>query len=161
MYGRILLAYDGSVEGRTALKEGALLAKLCSARVFLLSVIADTPGARIAEAHHAGVSAHLEGRYQEILQEGVTRLKGIGLDPVAKLVAGEPALEIGAYAREIQADLVVVGHRRQSLLERWWSGSSGAYLIDNIGCSLLIGRNLINEQQFEAALRRISEMAAP
>ena len=42
MYKRILLAYDGSVEGRTALREGALLAKQCGAEVFLLSVLTDT-----------------------------------------------------------------------------------------------------------------------
>jgi len=34
MYKRILLAYDGSIEGRTALREGALLARQCSAEVF-------------------------------------------------------------------------------------------------------------------------------
>ena len=39
MYKRILLAYDGSVEGRTALREGALLARQCGADVFLLSVL--------------------------------------------------------------------------------------------------------------------------
>ena len=42
MYKRILLAYDGSIEGRTALREGALLARQCGAEVFLLSVLADT-----------------------------------------------------------------------------------------------------------------------
>jgi len=42
MYKRILLAYDGSVEGRTALREGALLARQCGAQVFLLSVLVDT-----------------------------------------------------------------------------------------------------------------------
>ena len=41
MYKRILLAYDGSVEGRTALREGAPLARQCRAKVFLLSVLAD------------------------------------------------------------------------------------------------------------------------
>ena len=39
MYKRILLAYDGSLEGRTALREGALLARQCDAEVFLLSVL--------------------------------------------------------------------------------------------------------------------------
>ncbi len=41
---RVLLAYDGSVEGRTALREGALLARQCGAEVFLLAVLVD-PGA--------------------------------------------------------------------------------------------------------------------
>ena len=42
MYKRILLAYDGSLQGRTALREGALLARQCGAEVFLLSVLVDS-----------------------------------------------------------------------------------------------------------------------
>jgi nucleotide-binding universal stress UspA family protein len=39
MYKKVLLAYDGSVEGRRALREGAKLAQLCRAEVFLLAVV--------------------------------------------------------------------------------------------------------------------------
>jgi nucleotide-binding universal stress UspA family protein len=53
MYSRILLAYDGSVEGRTALREGALLAKQCGAQVFLLSVVTD-PGTLLMSEVDAG-----------------------------------------------------------------------------------------------------------
>ena len=35
MYRKILLAYDGSTEGRRALREGAALARHCNAEVFL------------------------------------------------------------------------------------------------------------------------------
>ncbi|MBC7317331.1 MAG: universal stress protein, partial [Chloroflexi bacterium] len=58
MYRRIVLAYDGSVEGRAALREGAMLAMRLRARVFLLSVAAETPGRRLAEGTYAGVIAH-------------------------------------------------------------------------------------------------------
>ncbi len=49
MYGKILLAYDGSVEGRLALREGARLAKLCEADVFLLAVVNLSTGIIMAE----------------------------------------------------------------------------------------------------------------
>jgi nucleotide-binding universal stress UspA family protein len=39
MYRKVLLAYDGSIEGRRALREGAKLAQLCCAEVFLLAVV--------------------------------------------------------------------------------------------------------------------------
>ena len=39
MYTKVLLAYDGSIEGRRALREGAKLAQLCRAEVFLLAVV--------------------------------------------------------------------------------------------------------------------------
>jgi nucleotide-binding universal stress UspA family protein len=54
MYKRILLAYDGSVEGRTALREGALLAKQCGAEVFLLSILTDTGTLLLSEVTLAG-----------------------------------------------------------------------------------------------------------
>ncbi len=153
MYERILLAYDGSVEGAVALREGALLAKRCGARVFVLSVVPRTTGVRLAEGVHAGAIAHQIDGYKDLLARGVARLKLLGLEPVSKLVSGEPAREIGAFAREIAADLVVVGHRRRNMLERWWSGSTGAYVSDYVGCSLLIGRNSVSDEAFEAELR--------
>jgi len=119
MYKRILLAYDGSVEGRTALREGALLARQCGAQVFLLSVLVDTGTLLLADVAHAGASVQMEDAFMEVLNEGVARLRQLGFDPVAKLVRCEPAEEIGTFARQIGADLIVVGHRRQSAFDRW------------------------------------------
>src|SRR5258708_13087751 len=52
MYKKVLLAYDGSVEGRRALREGAKLAQLCRAEVYLLAVVEIssimTPAARVS-----------------------------------------------------------------------------------------------------------------
>ena len=56
MYKRSLLAYEGSAEGRTALREGALLARQCGAKVFLLSVLADYDTLLSTEADLAGTS---------------------------------------------------------------------------------------------------------
>ena len=151
MYKRILLAYDGSIEGRTALREGALLARQCGAKVYLLSVLAETAPFLLADVAHAGASVQVEDAFTDVLNEGVARLKQLGFDPVAQMVRGEPAKEIGAYARQIEADLVVVGHRRQSAFDRWWSGPRGAYLIDYTDCSLLVARNLISDEAIEAA----------
>jgi nucleotide-binding universal stress UspA family protein len=152
VYKRILLAYDGSVEGRTALREGALLARQCGAQVFLLSVLADIGTLLLADVAHAGASVQVEDAFMDVLNEGIARLRALGFDPVAKLVRGEPAKEIGAFAREIDADLVVVGHRHQSAFERWWSGSRGAHLIDYTDCSLLVARNAVSDEVIKAAL---------
>ena len=153
MYKRILLAYDGSVEGRTAVREGALLARQCGAQVFLLSVLVDTGTLLLADVADAGASVQMEDAFMDVLKEGVARLRQLGFDPVAKLVRGEPAEEIGTFARQIEADLIVVGHRRQSAFDRWWSGPRGAYLIDYTDCSLLVARNVISDEAIEAALR--------
>ena len=152
MYKRVLLAYDGSVEGRTALREGALLARQCGAEVFLLSVLVDPGTFLLAEVAHAGASVQMENAFMDVLNEGVSRLKQLGFDPVAKMVRGEPAKEIGAFATQIGADLIVVGHRRQSAFDRWWSGPKGAYLMDYTDCSLLVARNVVSDEAMKAAL---------
>ena len=151
MYKRILLAYDGSVGGRTALREGALLARQCGAEVFLLSVLADNNTFLLTEVALAGVPVQMEDDLMDILNEGVARLMKLGFDPVAKLVKGQPAEEIGNFAKQIEADLIVVGHQRQSAFDRWWSGPKGAYLMDYTDCSLLVARNAVSDEAIEAA----------
>ena len=44
-----------------------------------------------------------------------------------------------AYAKRLNADLIIVGHRRpKGWAERWWRGSIGATLMDDAPCSVLI-----------------------
>jgi nucleotide-binding universal stress UspA family protein len=156
MYSRILLAYDGSREGLIALREGALLAKRCGAQVFLLSVLPASSGLQMAEGVYPGAINQQVSSYKELLARGVTVLKQLGLNPVAKLVVGEPAPQIGMFAKEIGADLVVLGHRPQSLMQRWWSGASGGYVSEHVGCSLLVGRKSVSDEAFEAELQNLS-----
>lgn len=141
MYKRILLAYDGSLEGRIALREGAVLARRCRAEVFLLAV---TPLITTPDALGA-VSIEPE-MYNEVLRDGLAKAREIGLNVTAELVHGDPVDEISAFAKKISADLVVVSHRRKSFLERWWSGPSQSYLTDKLGCSVLIARNVVSDQ---------------
>jgi nucleotide-binding universal stress UspA family protein len=82
----------------------------------------------------------------------MARLRALGMDPQGKVVTGEPAAEIAGYAREVNADLVVVGHRKKGLLERWWSGQTGAYLSDHLTCSLLIARRTVSDEAFYGEL---------
>lgn len=153
MYDRILLAYDGSREGRTALREGALMAKRFGSQVFLLSVVAETPGVRIGEAAYPNVASQTEGAYNQLFDEAIERLRGFGLRPQGRVVSGEPAQVIAAYAKEVNAELVVVGHRKQGVIQRWWSGATGAYLVDHLSCSLLISRLTIADDAFLAEMQ--------
>ncbi len=153
MYARILLAYDGSREGAVALREGAVLARRVGAKVFVISVPPQFRGIAMSEAASAGAMHEYLDHCRSVLDLAVTRLRGFGMEPVARLVTGDPVREIGAFAAEVEADLVVVGHRRRNLIERWWSGSGGSYLSDSLGCSLLIARNVLDDQVFEAQMK--------
>jgi nucleotide-binding universal stress UspA family protein len=165
MYERIILAYDGSREGLVALREGALLARTCGAKVYLLSVLPlaeSSATAPVADGGFSGAVAQPVDNYQALLDRGVNVLKKLGFDPVARLVVGEPAPQIGAFAREIDADLVVLGHRRRSFLERWWSGGTGGYVTEHVPCSVLIGRKPVSDDALAAELQDAkSETQAP
>jgi len=140
MYRKVLLAFDGSVEGRMALNEGAMLAKLCGADVLLTAVINVSTGIMMAEGALPGAVEHQRGAYEEVLSEGLQRLREIGLTPTGRLMMGDPAEQIASAAKEWGADLVVVGHRRQSSFARWWRGSVGVNLFEQIDCSMLIAQ---------------------
>jgi nucleotide-binding universal stress UspA family protein len=152
MYRNILLAYDGTLEGRVALREGALLAKRCEAKVVLLAVI-DTAASVsvVGEAGLAYVPRHQPADFQEILDEGVARLTRLGLDHTALLRAGDPVTCIVEVANEVGSDLVVVGHHKQGTLARWLVGSVTASLIDRLNCSLLTGCLYVSEEDLFGA----------
>ncbi|MEP9390112.1 universal stress protein [Mesorhizobium sp. KR9-304] len=149
MYRRILLAYDGSVEGRLALREGARLARLCEAQVCLLAVVQISTGIVVAEGVYPGVVGEQSEVYKNILAEGERQLRDIGFEPDTRLAMGDPGPEIRAVAKEINADLVVIGHRQHGTLARWWSGSVATYLIDHLDCSMLIGRMEVSDAEFD------------
>ena len=77
MYKKVLLAYDGSIEGRHALREGAKLAQLCGAEVFLLAIVETASSVAALEG---GVIISMDDQfetYKTILAEGVKRFRTI------------------------------------------------------------------------------------
>lgn len=139
MYRRILLAFDGSQSGHEALHQGAELARLYGAQVMLVAVVAPDAGIVMAESvAPSGLPAFQFEDTERVLKEGAIELRRSGLSVQTSLCQGNPALEIGRVAREWVADLIVVGHREQSTLARWWRGSTGASLLAHSPCSLLV-----------------------
>jgi nucleotide-binding universal stress UspA family protein len=160
MYKKVLLAYDGSIEGRRALREGAKLAQLCRAEVFLLAVV-ELSSIVIPDAGLAVPMDEQTATYEAILAEGVERLKALGFSPTSRLETGDAGQKIADVAEEIGAHLVVVGHRPQGPLARWF-GSVGSYLVKRLRCSVLVGQTEISDDEFEL-LKQPAEMptAAP
>lgn len=157
MFDRILLASDGTYEGLVALREGAILAKGFEARVFLLIVESISTAAHVAGALHM-VAPDQEA--QALLERGMSRLSALGLRAEGAVARGEPVALISEQAKAWGAELVVLGHRRQSLLERWWSDAHGAYLVDHVGCSVLIARQVVSDDDFESRLKKTSAEGA-
>mgnify|MGYP001773779595 CR=1 FL=1 len=151
MYRTILLAYDGTTEGRLALREGARLAQICGASVVLLSVVDLAVSASMAGTATPYASPYDMDEYRRVLDEGVSRLKRMGLSPLPRLETGEPVDRIVAVAAATRADLVVVGHHQDGIIRRWLHPSVTAALTDRLPCSLLVARHEIGDAELFAA----------
>ena len=140
MYKQILLAYDGSETGRRALREFADLAALINAQVHLLAVVPTYAGLVMAEGMIIEDTSEKERqRFQDVLDEGLAKLRARGLVADGRVAHGEPVDEICARAKELKADLICVGHRQSSSwAQRWWRGSLSKTLTDHAQCSVLI-----------------------
>ncbi|HUY02386.1 MAG TPA: universal stress protein [Rhodocyclaceae bacterium] len=139
MYRKILLAYDDSTFSAAVLRQGAELASLCQAELHLLSIVVTTGVMAIAEAVGPGDVWGLEQQNRQLVVAAAAQdLHNQGLTVIACIRYGDPAVEIAAYAHEVNADLVVLGHTSKGMLTRWFQGSVGAKLLDHLPCSLLV-----------------------
>jgi len=140
MYKRILMAYNGTHEGRTALFACAEIAAFAKAETHLLSVASMPSSMFLTEGFLPEELIEEEKkRMQGILDEGLAALKERGFSVSGHLAVGEPVEEICRLAVAIKCDLIVVGHKqKQSFAARWWRGSVGATLLDYAPCSLLV-----------------------
>jgi nucleotide-binding universal stress UspA family protein len=141
MYKRILLAYDGSDAGQKALLDCQEIAQWSRSELFLIAVM---PSAMSFVGLEGGVyDIELEERekqkHQAVLDDGVRRLAGIGEAARGEVVVGEAVDEITKYARKVDANLIVVGHKHlDSWAARWWRGSISGALIEHAPCSVLV-----------------------
>jgi nucleotide-binding universal stress UspA family protein len=143
MYRKILMAYNGSKEGRTALIECAEIASFTHAETHLLAVAGMPSSMFLTEGFLPEELLEEEKkRTQQILEEGVAQLTQQGYTVAGHLAVGEPVEEICRAANELKVDLIVLGHRQKtSFAARWWKGSVGASILDYSPCSVLIARH--------------------
>jgi nucleotide-binding universal stress UspA family protein len=141
MFKRILLAYDGSEAGQKALLDTKEIAQLTKGDVYLIAVMPPAAAFMGGEGYVYDKEAEDEERrqHQATLDEGLARLVEAGYRASGELVVGEAVDEITRYAKKIQADLIVVGHKHlASWAARWWRGSVSKALIETSSCSVLV-----------------------
>ncbi len=139
-YSKILLAYNGSQEGKRALFEAADLASFLGADTHLLAVASMPPSLFLTEGFVPEELLEEEKkRTQSVLDEGIRSLRERGFSATGHLAVGEPVEEICRLAKSIGVNLIVLGHNQNtSFAARWWKGSVGASLLDYAPCSILI-----------------------
>jgi nucleotide-binding universal stress UspA family protein len=142
VYKTIVLAYDGSESGQKALLDCQEIGQWSHARLHLVAVLPlQTPSMPVEGWSYSAEAEEAEReRYQGVLDAGVTRLRGCGLEVQGELVTGNSVDQIVRVAKAVNADLIVVGHRHlESWAERWWRGGSvSKHLIEHSPCNVLV-----------------------
>jgi len=138
MFKKILMAYNGSRDGKEALLQCCEIASFTKAETHLLAVAGMPSSMFLTEGFLPEELLEEEKkRAQEVLEEGVAQLRDRGYAVTGHLAVGEPVEEICRLASEIGAGLIVVGHQRRGIA-RWWHGSVGKTLLDHSPCSVFI-----------------------
>lgn len=141
MYKRIVLAYDGSEAGQKALLDGLDIAQWSHAELHLIAVMPPAAPLVAVEGvvYDSEIEAEMKRKYQEILDDGLRRLAAAGYPARGEVLIGDQVDAITRYARKVNADLIVVGHKHlDSWAARWWRGSRSPALIEHAHCSVLV-----------------------
>ena len=140
MFRKILVAYNGTVESRSALDEAIRLAPDAAVEVHLAGVVHYPSAYLLAGEYVPEVALADEREHMETdLKDAHAFLAGKGLNVIDHLVVGEPVDVITKLVDQLGIDLLILGHpRSKSFALRWWRGSVDAVLIERVRCSILI-----------------------
>jgi nucleotide-binding universal stress UspA family protein len=125
----ILVGYDGSNVAKDAIALAEQQAKAFNAKVFIVASMEFAPQ----------VERHKFEVFQEDLKKAKARFDALGIDCVTEVSlksdnAGEDLLQ---HARDLKADLIIIGVKRRSKLEKLVFGSTARYVIMESPCPVL------------------------
>lgn len=110
MYKRILVAYDGSDHAKKAVQHAVELAKIFGSALYVITVAADPSQVSLDRA-------------RKTAEEAAKTIASAGLKAEVEVRSGTPATEILNYAEEKEVDLIVMGSRGLSAIQRLVLGS--------------------------------------
>jgi nucleotide-binding universal stress UspA family protein len=143
MYRKILVAIDQGEMGRHVLDSAVLLAKSTGASLHLLRVLS------YEDEHAPGLKEKgtpeyqrrwdsFESDNQKLLEANLTALSDAGLAAEYSLIPGKPGRVICELARNLGADLIVLGRRELTGLKELILGSVSNYVVHSAPCSVLV-----------------------
>lgn len=117
MYERVLLPTDGGAAMDEVTAHAADVAARRDATVHVLSVVDDRALPTLDDTMTDDVLAELHDEASTAVQRAAERLRDAGVEVVTEVREGDPAPEVLAAVDRIDADLVVMGTRRESFSE--------------------------------------------
>ena len=137
MYDNILVGTDGSATATRALEEAARVAKTCEAKLHIMS--AYHPSMR-----PEGVSMASREQADEttapILEAGAELARGLGAEVDTHAASGDAGQALIKTAKDIDADLIVVGNRDLKAFRGLFGASISEKVAHHAPCAVLIVR---------------------
>ena len=137
---RVVVAVDGSPQSMEACRLAVALAGCYEATLIALHVAAPIqPGVSVSPAEYGRAEGAARARGAKVLE--TARAMSQGFAPYTEeLKFGDPAAVICRRARELDADLVVVGTRGLGAIDRLLLGSASSAVAQRAPCSVLVAR---------------------
>ncbi len=133
----MMVAWDGSVTAAQAFEKAAEMAARLQAELHVVSV-AETPDYADTVGEYEGAledAARFYNRKQDVLEEAAARF---GVEYTREVIHGHPANALIEHAHQGEFDLLVIGRKGHSALERFLLGSVTLKLAAHAPCPLLI-----------------------
>ena len=133
---KLLVATDGSVFSKSAVREAVNLAKICSGKLYVVSVVKtnleyESIVPQIVEKEEEKMRQHLESVKDRASKEGVDC-------EIISHRSEEPYQDIVDEAEKNQADMVIMGTHGRTGLKRLMMGSVTAKVIGHATCNVLV-----------------------
>jgi nucleotide-binding universal stress UspA family protein len=142
---QVVVAFDFSHSGRQALYRAIALAKRAPNHVLHFVCVIEPHGGVSAVPRTGPVDYHYTDQVQgALLDEIATELRAANIEDRVHFFVhariGKPAEEILALAREVGADLLVIGTKGLTGLEHMVLGSVAEKVIREAGCAVVVAR---------------------
>ncbi|MFC6874708.1 universal stress protein [Halobellus marinus] len=112
MFERILLPTDGTNSMETVIEAAADIAGRRDAEVHILYVVDDRAFLTLQDEMKTEVLSELKGEGEAATDRAATRLREAGIDVETTIRQGDPADQILAHEKKLDADLITMGTRR-------------------------------------------------
>ena len=135
-FEKILLATDGSESVEAAIQEAINIARVCSSRLFVLSVVEVNPE---YEALAPNIVEKAETETKEHVDSVKNRAEKEGISCETIVHQGEePYRFIVDEAKKTKVDMIVMGSHGRTGLKRLMMGSVTARVIGHAPCKVLV-----------------------
>jgi hypothetical protein len=133
---KLMVATDGSEYSESAIREAINLAKVCSSKLFAVSIVTtnlefETVVPQVMEKDEKEAREHLESVKNRAAKEG------IDCDAIVRL-SDEPFQEIIDLAGKNKVNIIIIGTHGRTGLKRLMMGSVTAKVIGHSPCNVLV-----------------------